>query len=120
VIGQSEKHVIETRAPIAVALAFVCTVGTTIAMLPQADAATHTVVMEGVAFKPQTLTVHRGDKVVWVNKDLFPHTATAQDRSFDSGELAPEKSWTLTAAKTGTFAYVCTLHPTMKGTVIVK
>lgn len=119
-IGQSRKQVGEARTRVAAALAFFCTVATTIATLPQADAATHTVVMEGVAFKPQTLTVRRGDKVVWVNKDLFPHTATAQDRSFDSGEVAPEKSWTLTIARTGTFAYVCTLHPTMKGTLIVK
>ena len=110
----------ETRTPVAAVLAFACAVATTLAMSPQAYAATHTVVMEGVAFKPQTLTVRAGDRIVWLNKDLFPHTATAQDRSFDSGEIAPEKSWTLTIAKTGTFAYVCTLHPTMKGTLIVK
>ena len=85
-----------------------------------AAAATHTVVMEGVAFVPETLTVKRGDTVMWVNKDMFPHTATAQDRSFDSKDIAPAKTWKHVAAKTGTFSYLCTLHPTMKGTLIVK
>ena len=85
-----------------------------------AASASHTVVMEGVAFVPETLTVKRGDTVVWVNKDMFPHTATAQDRSFDSKDIAPTKTWKHVAAKTGTFSYLCTLHPTMKGTLIVR
>ena len=37
----------------------------------------YTVTIEGMQFKPQELTVQRGDRIVWVNKDLFPHTATA-------------------------------------------
>jgi plastocyanin len=85
-----------------------------------AAAATHTVVMEGVAVAPNVVTVARGDTIVWVNKDPFPHTATAQDKSFDSKEIAPGKSWRFTAKKSGTFPYVCTLHPSMKGTLIVK
>jgi len=85
-----------------------------------AAAETHTVLMEGVAFVPQTLTVKRGDVVVWVNKDLFPHTATGEKREFDSGNIAPDQSWKYTATKAGTFPYACTLHPTMKGTLIVK
>jgi plastocyanin len=85
-----------------------------------AAAETHTILMEGVAFVPQTLTVKPGDVVVWVNKDLFPHTATAQKREFDSGEIAPGKTWKYTAKKPGKFSYVCTLHPTMKATLVVK
>jgi plastocyanin len=81
---------------------------------------THTVVMEGLAVAPATLTVAKGDTVVWVNKDPFPHTATAQDKSFDSKEIAAGKSWRFTPKKSGTFPYVCTLHPTMKGTLVVK
>ena len=87
---------------------------------PAAAAATHTVVMEGVAFVPQTVTVKQGDTVVWVNKDPFAHTATAQDRSFDSREIAADKTWKYTVRKKGTIPYVCTLHPTMKGTLVVK
>lgn len=89
-------------------------------MLPTAlHAATHTVVMEGVAVSPRNLTVKAGDTVVWVNKDPFPHTATAQNRSFDSGEIASGKSWKFRAKTAGTFDYVCKLHPTMRGTLVV-
>ena len=91
------------------------------AAAPDAAAAqTHTVTMEGMAFVPATLSVQRGDTVVWVNKDPFPHTATGQQRSFDSGEIAAGKTWKFVAGKQGTFAYVCALHPTMKGTLVVK
>jgi plastocyanin len=83
-------------------------------------AATHTVIMDAVAFQPAAITVNAGDTVVWTNKDAFPHTATAQDKSFDSGEIAAGKAWKLVAKKKGTFAYVCTYHPTMKGTLIVR
>ena len=85
-----------------------------------AGAATHTVVMEAVAFQPATLTVSAGDTIQWVNKDAFPHTATADDKSFDSGEIAAGKSWKLVAKKKGTFAYICAYHPTMKGTLVVR
>jgi plastocyanin len=80
----------------------------------------HTVVMEGVAFAPAALTVRAGETVTWVNKDAFPHTATSQDRSFDSGEIAAARNWKMVARKRGTFEYVCTLHPGMKGTLVVK
>lgn len=79
----------------------------------------HTVVIEGMKFVPESIAVKPGDTVVWVNKDLFPHTATAQDRTFDSGELASNASWKYIASKPGKYVYVCTLHPTMKGTLVV-
>ena len=83
-------------------------------------ATTHTIVMEGVAYKPEKLTVNVGDKVVWANKDPFPHTATAVDKTFDSREVAAARTWTYVAKKKGTFEYVCAYHPTMKGTLVVK
>ncbi|KAI3601692.1 hypothetical protein D8I24_3477 [Cupriavidus necator H850] len=81
--------------------------------------ATHTVLMDGTAYVPRTLAVRRGDVVVWVNKDPFPHTVTASGGGFDSKAIAPGKSWTYTARKTGVFPYTCTLHPTMTGTLSV-
>ncbi len=83
-------------------------------------ATTHTVAIDGTEFRPLILSVKRGDRVVWENKDPFPHTATASDRSFDSHSIAPGKSWSWVAKKAGEYPYVCTLHPTMKGTVIVQ
>jgi plastocyanin len=55
-----------------------------------------------------------------VNKDLYPHTATADDGTFDSGNIAAEASWTYTASKPGEYAYICTYHPTMKAKLIVQ
>ena len=82
--------------------------------------ATHTITIEGSRFDPSTLTVAAGDKVVWVNKDPFPHTATARAGSFNSQSIAAGQSWTYAAAKQGNFAYTCTFHPTMRGTLQVK
>jgi plastocyanin len=89
---------------------------------PEAFAAPaiHTVVIADMKFVPETLRVRPGDTIVWVNKDFFPHTATAQDRRFDSHDIATNQSWKYVATKTGTVPYVCTLHPTMKATLIVK
>ena len=80
----------------------------------------HTVVVAGMKFSPETLAVKRGDTVIWVNKDFFPHTATARDGSFDSKEFGTNITWTYVADKAGTFPYICLLHPTMKATLIVK
>ena len=85
-----------------------------------AASTTHTIVIADMKFVPETLTVRPGDTVVWVNKDFFPHTATAPDRSFDSRDIATNKSWKYVATKKGMFPYICTLHPTMKATLVVK
>jgi plastocyanin len=84
-----------------------------------AASSTHTVVIEGMKFVPETITVKQGDTIVWVNKDLFPHTATARG-IFDSGELAVNQTWKYTVSKPGKFPYICTLHPTMKATLVVE
>ena len=80
---------------------------------------THTVTIEGTSFQPERLTIAAGDTVVWVNKDPFPHTATSSSGAFDSGTIAPERSWKRKFATTGDFRYLCSLHPTMKGLVRV-
>ena len=67
-----------------------------------------------------SLTVARGDTVVWVNKDLVPHTATSKTGAFDSQTIQAGKSWKFTVRKKGDFAYVCTFHPTMTATLRVK
>lgn len=80
--------------------------------------ATHTVVIEGLKFVPEALTVRSGDKVVWLNKDPYPHTATAKG-VFDSRSIAEGRSWKYTAGKPGEYPYVCTFHPNMKGVLRV-
>ena len=81
---------------------------------------THTVTIEGMRFTPETVTVARADTIVWVNKDVVAHTATAAAAGFDSKVIPPDKSWRLTPAQNGKFDYVCTYHPTMTGLVVVK
>jgi len=85
-----------------------------------AKPATHTVAIDGTAFATADLTVKAGDSVVWVNKDPYPHTATSKAAGFDSRDIAPAKSWTYTAKTKGDFAYLCTIHPSMKGTLHVR
>jgi plastocyanin len=83
-------------------------------------ARTHSVTIENMQFSPATLTVHRGDRIVWVNKDLFPHTVTATNKVFDSGAIAAGGSWTYVANKVGEFPYGCIFHPTMQGSLTVQ
>jgi plastocyanin len=84
-----------------------------------AAAAPHAVAIEGMAFKPASLDVARGDTVTWTNKDVVPHTATAAGK-FDSGNIAPGKSFSRRMEQPGEFDYVCSYHPGMKGKVVVK
>jgi len=84
-----------------------------------AAAETHTVRIENMQFVPAVLTVHAGDRIVWRNQDIVPHTATAAG-VFDSGVIAPGHSVTKAAGKAGRHPYVCTLHPGMKGEVVVQ
>jgi len=71
-------------------------------------------------FQPSELTAHPGERIVWVNKDLFPHTVTAVGKAFDSGAIAANASWSYTPSKKGEYAYGCSLHPTMKGMIKVQ
>ena len=104
----------------AVLVSFACLLQAGAGMGALAASTTHTVVIADMKFAPETLTVSPGDTIVWVNKDFFPHTASAQDKSFDSRDIATNRSWKYVATKKGAFPYICTLHPTMKATLIVK
>jgi plastocyanin len=81
---------------------------------------TYTVVIEQMRFTPSALTVHRGDRVTWINKDLFPHTASANSKAFDSKSIASNASWTYVADRPGTYPYLCIFHPGMAGTLNVQ
>jgi plastocyanin len=70
-------------------------------------------------FSPSSLTVHVGDTVTWNNVGPTPHTATANDGSFDTGTLSKGGSASHTFSQPGTFAYFCKLHPFMHGTIVV-
>lgn len=80
-----------------------------------------TVEMADFAFSPATVTIQAGGKITWKNMDSAPHTATADDGSFDTGTIDPGKLKSEAAAfkQPGTFDYTCTIHPFMHGTVEV-
>ena len=84
-----------------------------------ASGADRTVVIDAMAFKPAVLTLHKGDRVTFVNKDLVPHTATAQ-RGFDSGVIQADASWSVDPKAAGRYDYVCGLHPSMKALLVVR
>jgi plastocyanin len=86
----------------------------------EAAAKTFVVTIEQMRFNPPTLTVQRGDRVVWVNKDLFPHTASAISKAFDSHSIEPNASWSYVARQPGSYPYLCNFHPTMHGTLNVQ
>jgi plastocyanin len=69
--------------------------------------------LSNFGFVPATLAVRPGSKVVFVNHDAVPHTATAVDGSWDTGNIAAGDSVVVTVAKPG--AYKCSYHPTMTG-----
>ncbi len=71
------------------------------------------------AYGPDPVTVQVGGKVIWQNEDTAPHTATADDDSFDTGTLERGKIKSETFQQAGTFTYFCEIHPTMHGTVEV-
>jgi len=80
-----------------------------------------TVVIKNFAFGPATMMVAPGTKITVVNQDKAPHTITAVNKSFDTGTIAGGHSGVLTAPSTpGTYPYICTIHPSMTGTLIVK
>lgn len=94
--------------------------GTAHSSYAQATPKPHVVTIEAMQFTPATIEVKVGEIVIWKNKDPFPHTVTAENRNFDSGSIAANRSWKFKTNKRGTFPYVCTLHPNMKATLIVK
>ena len=92
-------------------------------LLPSPPAAaaprTHTVMIDAMKFGPMPAGVRAGDRIVWVNKDLFRHTATAKDGSFNV-DLKPGARGTSTVKKPGTIAVTCRYHPGMRATLKVS
>jgi plastocyanin len=69
-------------------------------------------------FRPRTVTIDRGTAIRWVNRGTRDHTATG--RTWSSGVLDPGDSFRRRFNRRGTFAYRCTIHATMRGTVVVQ
>ena len=83
-------------------------------------AASGSVTVSDFTFSPGTITINQGDTVTWVNNGPTPHSATSSNGVFDTGIFPKGQSRSHTFNEAGTFAYICTPHPFMKGTVVVQ
>lgn len=95
--------------------------GALLLLASQATAAPHTykVVIDKLKFGPLPAGLHKGDAIIWVNKDILRHSATASDHSFDI-DLMPGKAGKIVLNKTGAIPFVCRYHPGMRGILQVK
>jgi plastocyanin len=82
--------------------------------------ATHTVVIGNFVFAPDSLTVKAGDHIEWINRDIVPHTATATDKSWDTGKIAAGSRAELTVSRDFVESYFCRFHPNMKARLKVS
>lgn len=81
----------------------------------------HRVEIRGMAFRPAALEAAVGDTVLWANGDFLPHTATARGRGgWDTGNLDPGETSRVVLRRAGTFEFLCTLHPSMLGSLRVR
>ena len=95
------------------------TVPAATAAAQQSGTASNQVRIVDFSFTPPTIDVPVGTKVTWTNAGPSNHTVTANDGSFDSGTIQRNGSYSFTPTKAGTFAYHCSIHPTMQATLIV-
>jgi len=75
--------------------------------------------IKNMAFNPGSVSVTTGATVTWTNSDTTIHTVTADDGSFNSGNIAIGATYSRAFSSAGTFSYHCTLHPEMTGKVVV-
>jgi len=78
-----------------------------------------TIAIKGFEFRPAAVRVPRGTRVVWVNRDGAPHTAT-KGGSFDTGTIRKGKAVAVRFGTPGIYRYHCSIHPEMTGKVIVR
>lgn len=102
-------------APLALAVALVVATGC------DPVPARHIVEIRDLTFGPPVVQAAVGDTIVWENHDLFPHTSTVGGAAgWNTGLIPADSSRTAVARRPGTYTYVCEVHPTMVGKVVVK
>lgn len=118
-------HTVRGRA--IVALTILAVAATALLLLGRAGAAaspsastdrTVTVTMAHFKFLPKSLSVGKGTTVVFSNQSKVKHTATLKG-SFDTGKIKPGHAVSVRFTAKGTYHYICTIHPDMKGTIVV-
>ena len=80
---------------------------------------TYTIVLDKMKFGSLPANLHKGDTIIWANRDFIQHSATAADHSFDV-ILPAGKAGKTMLTKTGSIPFVCRYHPGMRGVLLVK
>lgn len=78
----------------------------------------HNIDIKNFEFMPGTLTVQRGDRVIWTNLDSATHKLNSTE--FTSGNLEHDDTYSHVFNSRGTFNYNCLIHTSMKGKIIVE
>jgi plastocyanin len=101
-------------------LALIASTAASLLMSTPAAAAphTHVIVMDKMKFGAVPANIHRGDTILWVNRDILRHTATAKNKSFDV-DLPPKTQKRMTVRASGAFPFSCRFHPGMRGVLKV-
>ena len=86
----------------------------------QSSTATAEVTIGNFTFEPATLTVAPGTTVTWTNRDDIPHTVVSTDGLFKSKARDTDEKFSFTFDKAGTYPYFCSIHPKMKGQIVVR
>jgi plastocyanin len=76
--------------------------------------------IDNFTFTPDTLTIPAGTTVTWTNHDDIPHTVVSDDKSMKSKALDTDDKFSFSFSKPGTYPYFCSLHPKMKGVIVVQ
>jgi plastocyanin len=79
----------------------------------------HIVEITSFRFKPSSLNVRAGDTVTWINQDIAPHTATAENESWDTGQIDKGQQKSVIINDDTPKAYFCRFHPAMKAKLII-
>lgn len=92
------------------------------AMIPESraearDSVDHQVEITGFKFVPGQLKVRPGDTITWINRDISPHTATAQDKSWDTGTVKKDAATSILITPDFATDYYCRFHPMMKARI---
>jgi plastocyanin len=86
--------------------------------IPQTGVETNIISIKNFAFSPSVLTVKQGTKVTWTNQDSAPHQIKSE--TFNSDSLGQGESFNFTFSNKGSFNYICSIHPSMTGKIVVE
>lgn len=85
----------------------------------QADPKTYTVEIKDMKFVPESITVNKGDTIIWINRDIMPHDVTEEtSKAWTSSIIPADGSWKM--AVTEAADYYCSIHVVMKGKIVLN